>query len=111
MTRDLKNVTCFINEYGEYVVWTLHSPAVPEYGDWAFVELVYQANNSIPQVTFVRQLTIPERNKINRQYMVWGGKLDGVSWAMVYGTPDTFGEETGKYDVVTRSSSTRSVGV
>jgi hypothetical protein len=102
--------THFVNEDGHVVVWSIHSPTVPEYGDWAFAEISWSKNNLSPQVTFVRQLTNFEVNSIRRQYMVWGSKLPGVPWALARGRPSTFGAG-GRYDITDSSAPNRSVVV
>ncbi len=102
--------TYFCDTYGHYVAWPIHSPAVLEYGECAFVELVYNQAGGVREVHFVRQLEAFEINTIRRQYMVWGTLISGHGWALLRGRPDTFGED-GKYDVAPVRSDGRSVGV
>ena len=110
MNDDMKQSTSFVNEDGNYVAWTLHSPAVPEYGDWAFIDIRQRGEGMSPQVTFVRQLTIDEINSIRRRYMVWSNKLPGLPWAVVRGRQDSFGA-SGMYDITAATPTKRSVGV
>ena len=108
MADDPQQHVHFMNEDGYAVVWSIHSPTVPEYGDWAFAEIAWEGMSA--RVNFVRQLTNNETNRIRRLYMVWGGKLPGVPWAIVRGKPDTFGKD-GRYDSTTPSSPNHSVVV
>ncbi len=101
---------CFVNEEGYSVVWPLHSPALPECGEWALVDMVSRGEAMPPRVTFVRALTPHEINKIRRRYMVWGAKVAGVPWALVQGKSDDFGAN-GIYDIIEVSTANRSVGV
>jgi hypothetical protein len=110
MVVDQKKLTSFVNDEGYVVAWPIHSPAIAEYGDWAYVHISYNHFNPVPEITFVRQLTIDEINKIRRGYMVWGRKLPGVPWAQVLGREDVFGK-TGMYDIVVGSSTRHSIGV
>ncbi len=104
------NHTYFVDRYGYYVAWPIHSPKIPEYGECAFVELKFGLSGQITDVHFIRQLEPSEINSIRRQYMVWGNLVSGHGWALLMGRPSTFGAD-GKYDVISESTSSRSVGV
>lgn len=107
---DSKQAATFVNDDGYTVAWTLHSPAVLEYGDWALVDIQYRGEGKSPLVTFMRQLTTDEINSIRRRFMVWSNKLPGVPWAEVRGRQDSFGA-SGVYDITATATTKRSVGV
>jgi hypothetical protein len=102
--------TYFVDRYGHYVAWPIHSPRVPEYGECAFVALEFGPLGQVMNVHFIRQLDSHEINQIRRQYMVWGNLISGHGWALLMGKPNTFGDD-GTYDVTYTSSGGRSVGV
>ncbi len=95
---------------GAYAAWSLHSPAEPAYGNWAWVTVAFVEleDGSIKAVvTFVRQMTATEIGKIRGAYMVWGMKLPLASWALVQGRPGGSSVAT----VQTSPDPTRGVGV
>lgn len=100
-----------------FAAWPLHSPLVPEYGQWTWLSMRVRSerfcerypNEPKYRVRFIRQLTTAEVTDVTAQYMVWGEKVPDYPWALVAGRLGT-GSRHSYVDFAT-SDSTRSVGV
>lgn len=77
--RLVEEVSYWEYEPGCFIAWSLHAPAVPEYGDWALIS--FKVDGSI---VFRRKLESDEIVKIKSEpFMVWGKKLKNEPWAIV----------------------------
>lgn len=96
--------------------WPLHSPLVPEYGQWSWLyvrERTARFRERYPdrptyRVRFIRPLTSVEITDITSQHMVWGEKVPDYTWALVVGRS---GKGSRHSSVTTTSATSRSVGV
>lgn len=84
-----KDCQFFKNAEGLYVAWPLHSPALPSYEDWCFIEL--QSKHTQLTVNFVRNLYEQERFTISSKFLIWGMKIPGESWALLMGRVSQYG--------------------
>lgn len=81
--------------------WSLHNPALPEYGQWVWLQIVGD------KVSFIMDMTEAEVAHIRQHYTIWGAHWPGTSWAIVLGTLG--GSDVGSSN--TPLSPNRSVGV
>lgn len=105
MTRDNK---FFINRYGQYAAWPLHSPAMTEYGRWAYVEVIIEGSRD--EVQFVRALSSSEVGLIQSRFLIWGIKLINHPFALLAGRPSEF-MNSSSANLVSLNDNSRSVGV
>lgn len=84
----MKDTYFVSSQDGSYAAWPLFSPAIPMYGQWAWVHI------EGGEVRFIRQMTGDEVERICHSSMVWGVKVSNQPWALVRGRRGSMGNHS-----------------